>query len=45
VYGTHFGLAVNPAAIIAITDRLAQPEGTWTRFRPPAAARHLYPDI
>jgi pimeloyl-ACP methyl ester carboxylesterase len=43
VRGTHSGLGVNVAALIAITDRLAQPEGEWTPFRPPAALRSLFP--
>ena len=42
VRGTHSGLGFNLAAIVAITDRLAQPEGTWSPFRPPAALRYLY---
>lgn len=32
VEGSHCGLAVNPAAVYAIADRLAQPEGAWTPF-------------
>lgn len=43
VYGSHCGLGHNPAALVAIADRLAQPEGTWTPFRPPGALRHLFP--
>jgi pimeloyl-ACP methyl ester carboxylesterase len=43
VRGTHSGLLFNLAAIAAITDRLAQPEGSWTPFRPPASMRHLFP--
>ena len=43
VIGTHSGLGVNVAALVAITDRLAQPNGTWTPFRPPPGARHLFP--
>ena len=38
VRGTHSGLGFNLAAIVAMTDRLAQPEGTWAPFRPPAGA-------
>jgi pimeloyl-ACP methyl ester carboxylesterase len=43
VRGTHNGLGFNLAAILAITDRLAQPEGQWAPFRPPAALRYLFP--
>ena len=47
VVGTHSGLGVNLAAVIAIADRLRQPEGSWTPFRPPSLLRHLYrkPDV
>jgi hypothetical protein len=43
VYGTHIGLGVNPAAVVAILDRLAQPEDEWRPFRPPVALRPWYP--
>jgi hypothetical protein len=43
VYGSHCGLGHNPAAIVAITDRLAQPEGEWKPFRAPRALRRLFP--
>ena len=43
MYGSHCGLGHNPAAVIAITDRLAQPEGEWKPFRAPRALRHLFP--
>jgi pimeloyl-ACP methyl ester carboxylesterase len=43
VRGSHCGLGHNPAVILAITDRLAQPEGIFRRFRPPRAAAALYP--
>jgi pimeloyl-ACP methyl ester carboxylesterase len=43
VRGSHCGLGHNPAVILAIADRLAQPEGTFRRFRPPRAAAALYP--
>lgn len=32
VFGSHFGLPVNPAVLYAIADRLAQPENGWRRF-------------
>jgi pimeloyl-ACP methyl ester carboxylesterase len=43
VVGSHCGLGYNPAAVIAVTDRLAQPEGRWQPFRPPPYIRHLFP--
>ncbi|HSY30141.1 MAG TPA: alpha/beta hydrolase [Burkholderiaceae bacterium] len=32
VHASHFGIGVNPTALYAIADRLAQPEGKWKRF-------------
>ncbi len=43
VVGTHSGLGFNLAALIAIIDRLSQPEGGWKPFRPSPFVRHLYP--
>jgi pimeloyl-ACP methyl ester carboxylesterase len=43
VYGTHVGLGVNPAVIVAILDRLAQPEDGWRPFRAPLALKPWYP--
>ena len=43
VRGTHSGLGHNPAVLIAVADRLAQPEGEWRPFRPPYGTAHLYP--
>ena len=43
VFGSHVGLGHNPAALWAMADRLAQPEGTWRPFVPPKGARRLYP--
>lgn len=43
VRGSHSGLGFNPAAIIAISDRLAQPVGEWRPFRPPPGLGHQYP--
>jgi pimeloyl-ACP methyl ester carboxylesterase len=39
---SHIGLGVNPLAIYAIADRLAQPSQRWQRFEAPAALRWLY---
>lgn len=44
VDSSHVGLGVNPAAISAISDRLAQPEGEWKPFQPPKLLRRLYPE-
>jgi len=44
VHGSHTGLGHNPSVLYAISDRLAQPEGAWTPFRPRGALRLLYPD-
>jgi pimeloyl-ACP methyl ester carboxylesterase len=43
VRGTHAGLGFNAAALWAISDRLAQPEGEWRSFRRPAGLAHLFP--
>ncbi|MHA7648278.1 esterase/lipase family protein [Mycobacterium sp. ML4] len=43
VLSSHIGYGHHPATIWAIADRLAQPAGTWTPFRPPAALRPLFP--
>jgi len=43
VYGSHCGLGHNPAVLVAIADRLAQPENAWKPFTPPRALRHLFP--
>jgi pimeloyl-ACP methyl ester carboxylesterase len=43
VVGSHCGLGYNPAAVIAVIDRLAQPEGRWRPFRPPPFTRRLFP--
>jgi pimeloyl-ACP methyl ester carboxylesterase len=43
IRGSHCGLGWNPASVYAVVDRLAQPAGTWSKFRPPLALSHLYP--
>jgi len=40
VWGSHIGLGHNPAVLVVVADRLAQPEGTWAPFSP---APHLAP--
>jgi len=32
VHASHVGMGLNPTALYAIADRLAQPEGQWKRF-------------
>ena len=32
VHASHCGMGLNPTALYAIADRLAQPEGQWQRF-------------
>ena len=40
---SHVGMAVNPAMVFAILDRLAQPEDDWRPFQPPLPVRPWYP--
>jgi pimeloyl-ACP methyl ester carboxylesterase len=44
VQASHMGLGVNPLALYALADRLAQPEGAWRSFDRSGARRLLYPD-
>ncbi|HJV74012.1 MAG TPA: alpha/beta hydrolase [Noviherbaspirillum sp.] len=32
IHSSHIGLGMNPAALYAVADRLAQPHGSWQRF-------------
>lgn len=34
VFGCHTGLPANPLALMAVADRLAQPETGWSRYKP-----------
>ena len=43
VVGSHSGLGFNPAALYAVADRLAQPEGTWRPFRAGPLVSRVYP--
>jgi pimeloyl-ACP methyl ester carboxylesterase len=43
VLASHLGLGHHPAAVWAVADRLAQPEGSWQRFRAPALLAPAYP--
>ena len=42
VQASHIGLGVNPIALYALADRLAQPEGHWQPFEPKGARRWFY---
>ena len=44
VEGSHCGLGHNPAALYAIANRLAQPEGEWRPFRSVPLHRMVFPD-
>jgi pimeloyl-ACP methyl ester carboxylesterase len=44
VTGSHCGLGHNPAAVYAVADRLAQPEGSFTPFARTGLRRLFYPD-
>ena len=44
VVGSHIGLGFNPAALFAVSDRLAQPEGQWQRFERSGWRSVLFPD-
>ena len=43
VAGSHLGYGHNPAVLWLAADRLAQPEGHWEPFSPPAVLARLYP--
>jgi esterase/lipase len=43
VRGSHVGMGINPAVVLAVLDRLAQPEGDWRPFAPPPGLRGWYP--
>ena len=44
VEASHIGLAVNPAALYALADRLSQPEGTWKPFERSGTRQWVYGD-
>jgi pimeloyl-ACP methyl ester carboxylesterase len=44
IEGSHCGLGHHPAAVYAIADRLAQPEGAWTPFDRSGWRSLIYPD-
>lgn len=46
VRSAHLGFGHHPAVLAAVADRLAQPEGTWRPFAPPAPwGRLFYPSL
>lgn len=42
VQASHIGLGVNPVALYALADRLAQPDGAWRPFEPKGTRRWFY---
>jgi pimeloyl-ACP methyl ester carboxylesterase len=44
VYGSHCGLGHHPAAVYAVADRLAQPDGAWTKFDRSGWRHIVFPD-
>lgn len=44
IVSSHHGMGHHPAALFAIADRLAQPQGRWRRFERPPWGALLYPD-
>jgi hypothetical protein len=44
VYGSHCGLGHHPAAVYAVADRLAQPEGQWKKFDRSGWKGLVFPD-
>ena len=44
VQGSHCGLGHHPAAVYAVADRLAQPEGQWRKFDRSGWKGLVYPD-
>jgi pimeloyl-ACP methyl ester carboxylesterase len=44
VYASHCGLGHHPAAVYAIADRLAQPEGQWQKFERRGWRALAFPD-
>ncbi|MCK1518410.1 alpha/beta hydrolase [Bradyrhizobium sp. 190] len=44
VEGSHCGMAANPAALLAIADRLSQPEDAWVPFDRSGWRSIIFPD-
>lgn len=43
VHASHCGLGVNPSVMVALADRLAQPEGQWKPFAAKWHQRWMFP--
>ena len=43
IVGSHSGMGFNTAIAFVVANRLSQPEGGWSRFRPPLWLRAVYP--
>ncbi len=43
VHASHIGLGVNPSVMVALADRLKQPEGQWKPFVAPLGKRWMFP--
>ncbi len=43
VAASHIGMGVNPSVMVALADRLAQPQGAWQPFRPAQWQRWMFP--
>ena len=43
VRGSHLGLGHNPAVVVVVADRLAQPRRSWRRFARPSWAQRWFP--
>lgn len=44
VCASHLGLGAHPAVLLALADRLAQPEGIWQPYRGERFGKLVYPD-
>ena len=42
LHASHVGMGLNPFALYAVADRLAQPAGQWQRFDPSGARRWFF---
>jgi pimeloyl-ACP methyl ester carboxylesterase len=45
VVSSHIGMAVHPAVLYAVAERLAQPEGQWQPFERRGWRAAVYPDV
>ena len=43
VLASHVGMGVNPSVMVALADRLKQPEGEWKPFAPRLSQRWMFP--